>query len=187
MQQQAMRENSEGVTLDLSMRKKASPPLHATTYSNAPSQPHVAKIAPIQHPRTLATDVLVYCEGPSPQTPPYYHSTTPEQGSGQGKSPSQFMQDSRAPHLVMNRTLAPSAAQQGTQKISGHSTVVSPQFQYNIPQIVTSFCPQGHPPPLTPKLMKGGSITHGTPVSGGTSQASSQLLTPVSSAMRYVK
>lgn len=80
--QQALRESNEGVTLDLSMRRRTSPPRRASpspfptaSHPHPQQPPPGSKVAPPQHARPLQPppEVMVYREGP-PGTQGYYHA-----------------------------------------------------------------------------------------------------------------
>nr|CAD7429781.1 unnamed protein product [Timema monikensis] len=187
--QQALREN-EGVTLDLSIKKprECSPsplasivrdsspmgsrgdspyqPIHQHHHHESPSLPphttlhtipppaHSKTVPSIHHPPSQPSVTLYRTSGVSGETGYYSHPVVlpPEQVHNVSKSQSVFPSETRGssgptPHLVMNQLQTQSRVGTSTKmlKPAGHSVKVSPK--------------------LTHVAAKGGSITHGTPVS----------------------
>nr|CAD7393945.1 unnamed protein product [Timema cristinae] len=187
--QQALREN-EGVTLDLSIKKprECSPsplasivrdsspmgsrgdspyqPIHQHHHHESPSLPphttlhtipppaHSKTVPSIHHPPSQPSVTVYRTSGVSGETGYYSHPVVlpPEQVHNVSKSQSVFPSETRGssgptPHLVMNQLQTQSRVGTSTKmlKPAGHSVKVSPK--------------------LTHVAAKGGSITHGTPVS----------------------
>nr|CAD7571913.1 unnamed protein product [Timema californicum] len=187
--QQALREN-EGVTLDLSIKKprECSPsplasivrdsspmgsrgdspyqPIHQHHHHESPSLPphttlhtipppaHSKTVPSIHHPPSQPSVSVYRTSGVSGETGYYSHPVVlpPEQVHNVSKSQSVFPSETRGssgptPHLVMNQLQTQSRVATSTKmlKPAGHSVKVSPK--------------------LTHVAAKGGSITHGTPVS----------------------